>query len=520
MGRVLTNATSLAYAIQDGFNDLGGSPSWKTVEPNGSITFGADITTEPRRPISKKRQRRKGSITDLDSEVGYEADLTLDSLMDFVEGFAFARAVNYDLVFQGADVASGTTVTIPAATAAQAAKIQWATSAQATIFWGDGYANAGNNGLHVLTADLAPSGTTLTFGGSSLVAETAPTNAKLSVCGIRASAGDIDLDVTSGVGTLTSASDIDFTTLGLTKGQFIHIGGVTLANQLDSGGTGVYGFARITNIAAGALTLDKLDSTLVTDDGTGDTVDILFGRFVRNVATDDADYLERYYQFEAGFENLFETDPPSVTYPDGFEYALDNLCNSLEFNFPLTSLAKLTPSFIGTDTEAAVDNNSRKTNADTPVEPLETTAINTSADYARLRITDVDETGLTTDFKDWTLTLNNNGAGEKVQGFLGSKFINVGTFEVDVQGTFLFTSPLVPARIRSNTTVTMDVILQNSDGAFALDLPAMTLGDGGRDYAVNESVRISLTGEAFEDPTLGTSLGVSLFPVTPTSYAA
>lgn len=517
MGRVLTNNTTLAYARQVAFGTdiTGDSPTWFTTEPNGNITFGASITTEPRAPISKNRQRRKGSIVDKDSEVSYETDLTLSGLLDFIEGFCFSTAVNSDLTFRAADATATTDLfTIPAATAAQAAKLQWVTAAEASLLWATGYANAGNNGLHVLTADVTTTDTSIACTGSTLVTETAPTNADLSVCGIRCGTSDLSITVSAGVATVTSAANLDFTTLGLTVGQFVHVGGVTAANQFSAGA----GFGRITAIVAATLTLDKLSSTLATDVGTGENVDILFGRFVRNVTTEDSEYLEQYYQFEAGFPNLFvETD---ATEPNGYEYAIDNICNQIELSFPLTSLAKMTPGFIGTDTEAAVDDGARKTNASTPVDPIFTTPFNTSADYARLRITDTDEAGLTTDFKDWTLTLNNNAGPEKVQDYLGSKYLNVGNFEVGISGTFLFTEPNVTARILSNTTVTMDLILENSDGAFALDLPAMTLGDGSRDYAVNESIKVNLTGEAFQDPTLGTSIGLSLFPVTPTSYAA
>ena len=53
--------------------------------------------------------------------------------------------------------------------------------------------------------------------------------------------------------------------------------------------------------------------------------------------------------------------------------------------------------------------------------------------------------------------------------------------------------------------------------AIAVDIPAMTLGDGSPELPINESVRLKLTGAAHQHSTLGTSIGVSLFPVVPTS---
>lgn len=518
MARVLTNSTSFAYCRQESFGVVGASPTWKLTEPNGDITFGAEIKTKARQPISKRRSRRKGSPIGLESSVSFGADLTLDSLGDWAEGFLFSRAVNYDLVWRGAN-ATGTSdlFTVPALTAAQAAKLQWVTSAEATLLWATGYANAGNNGLHVLTVDPVTTNTTLTVAGSTLVTETAPANAELSVCGIRAGTSDLSITVSGGTATLVSAANLDFTTLGLTRGQMIHVGGVTSANQFSAGA----GFARIRTIAATTLTLERLDSTLATDAGTGENVDLLFGRFVRDVPVDHADFLEAYFCFEAGFDNLFETTPPTpVADPDGFEYALDNVCDQLDFGFPLEEFMTVKPSFIGSDTEPAVDNGDRRANASTPLLPLHTTACNTASSYARLRVIETDETGLTTDFKDWTLTLKNNVTREVVQGFFGSKYLNTGGFEVDITGTFVFTSPDVTAAIRGNTSVAFDCIVQNDDGGFAIDLFEGILGDGARDYALNESVKLSLSFAAHEHPTIGSSVGISFFPVTPTSFAA
>ena len=94
MGRTLTNNFSLAYAIQDSFGVLGATPAWKLLELNSIDQFGPEITTVPRDPISPNRQRRKGTITDLDSSVEFETDLTLDAFRDFVEGFLFSLATN------------------------------------------------------------------------------------------------------------------------------------------------------------------------------------------------------------------------------------------------------------------------------------------------------------------------------------------------------------------------------------------------------------------------------------------
>jgi hypothetical protein len=183
------------------------------------------------------------------------------------------------------------------------------------------------------------------------------------------------------------------------------------------------------------------------------------------------------------------------------------------FDLPLTDKATATFAFVGTDTEPP--STSRAANADNPVVPVQTSAFNTSADIARLRITEVDETGLTTDFKSLTLNINNNVSPEKVLAQLGAKFMNTGNLEVDIEAQLLFTDSDVAAAVRANTTVTMDFAVKNDDGAILVDIPSMTLGGGDREYPVNESILINTTAQAFGDSTFGTSLHVSLFPYIP-----
>lgn len=496
MGRVLTNNISLAYSIEAAFGVLNTSGEWKLLEPNDISTFGATITTVARNPISKTRQRRKGTVTDLDSAAEFEHDLTKEVFIDFIEGFVFANFQGFELAGRPTAV-SATEFTVPSGTVAEVDQ----------LVYGRGFPDAANNGLHVVNG--SPSATTVPVSTSLTIDAAVPTeqNATLEFAGRRGTLSDLDLDVTAGVGTLTSAAAEDFTTWGLELGQLIHIGGLTTANQFDSAGSGMVGYGRITAITATTIVMDKLSSTLATDDGSGDTVDILFGRFLKNVATDDADFIERSYQFEAALPNL------GAGATDRYEYSLGNLANTMAISLPLADKAGVTFGFIGTDTQ--VPTASRATGADTPTVTRQSGAFNTSADILRLRVQQVDETGLTTCFKDVTLTLNNNVSPEKCLGTLGALFMNTGNFEVDLEGQILFTDEAVASAVRDNETVTMDLLLKNDDGAIGIDIPSLTLGGGDKEFPVNESVLMNLAGAAFGDDTLDTSIGISMFPIVP-----
>lgn len=514
MGRSLSNNFGLIYTTEDssGVADT----TWRKLEPNSVGTFGATISTTARNPISPNRQRQKGAITDLDSAVDFEADLTISAFRDFAEGFAFSTAVN-GIVTDMITTAAGTTTdayTVSALTAAQADKFEID-----TLIYVTGFANSSNNGLKVVDADIATSATSITVA-ENLTDETAPSAARLSFAGYQISAAGTvtwDWDAVNKKATLTcTGKGTILTALGLTPGQFVHIGSPDSSGAIqrafqNSAVNDMYGYARVVSISANAVVFDKVDAALQFDDMTdpATAVDILFGEFIRNVSATSAEYLEKRIQFEAEFVGLGAGDTNMYSYSKG------NLCNTLGFSLPLTDKATMSLAFIGTDTDNPVAAGSRKTGASASLTPTNTSAFNTTSDIARLRITEVDEDGITTDFKQITLNINNNVGPEKVLGLLGAKYMNTGNFEINIESQLVFTNSEVINKIRANETVTMDFIIKNDNGAIAIDIPSMTLGGGNLEMPVNQSILINTTGEAFRDATLGTSIGISIFPVVP-----
>jgi len=487
MGRVSTNTTSLAYAFEESLGVLPASPSWKRLEPNTPNTFGANVTTVARSPISINRQRRKGTVTDLDSAVEFDADLTLDSVEDFMSSFMFAN-------FQGVAVFVPTAVTTGGYTVDAGGDL-----IENALIFARGYLNDANNGLKVVG-----SGSTATnIVTTGLVNEpTPPATSNLEVAGVQGTAGDIEMNSD---GNLTSTT-LDFTTIGLVVGQFIKIGGSTTATQFANEAAN-NGFARVRAVAANLITLDKPSATFAVDDGAGQTIQLLFGRFLRNVAVDDSNYAENSIQFEQTLPGL---GPSNETM---YSYAKGNYANQAVLNVPLTDKATVTFGFVGTDTDPPTQ--TRATNAATPQASFKTSALNTSADIARLRIALADETGLSTAFKSITLTINNNVSPEKVLGQLGALFMNVGQLEIDIEAQLLFTNAEVINAIRNNETVSLDLGFKNDDGGVYFDVASATLGGGDREFPVNETVLINTTVQAFGDVDLGYSLAMTVFPYLP-----
>lgn len=511
MPRTLSNNFGLAYSNEASL----GVPSttWKTLEPNAINTFGANITTVARNPLSRNRQALKGSITDLDSAVSFTADATRDSVRDFAAGFVFATGINSDVTGLASTAAetTGDSYTVTALTAAQANKFEIG-----TLIYASGFSNSGNNGLKVVDADIATSATAISVSENLTEEASAPAAAKISFAGYQVPTGDTvtwtwdsgakrATLAATGLGTLLQS-------LGLTAGQTVHIGsysgGAVQRAFENAAANDMFGHARVVSFTTGSVVFDKVDAALQFTDSTdpATAVDILFGEFFRNVPTTHADYLERSVTFEGSFIGL------DTGNADMYSYAKGNFCNTLGLSLPLAGKSEITFEFVGTDTDNPVSSGSRKSGASSASDPVFTTAFNTSADIARLRITETDEDGITTDFKSLDLSITNNVTPEKVLGTLGARFMNSGNFGVSLTAQLVFTNSEVIDKIRANETVTMDFIIKNDNGTVAIDIPSMTLGDGALNFPENESILINTTGTAFKDATLNTSIGISVSP--------
>lgn len=498
MARSLTNNLGMAVSIEASIGVLPATPLWVDLEPNSVGAYGPEITTVPRNPISNTRQAQKGSVTDKDSSVEWEGDMTKHHMAQFMEGFIFASRQAPTIIRSiqaGSDYEDLVAVD---ATNAFAHDALSAAIPENTLVKTRGFGTAANNGLQ----EVAAAGTTILtiVEGSALVDETPAiaTGARLDVCGFRFA----DLVWTDGTNLLTSAA-IDTSTLGLSAGQMIKVG--QGGNDFPSGVI----IGRVVSATVAGIVLDKVENVGAgTMNGGGNegaaAVDLLYGPFVKNVAVSDSLFLEQSFQFELKYADL---DSVGV---DMFEYAIGNLCNEIVFNMPGQDKATMAFNFIGTDADDITT--SRKSNAANRVVATQKAAFNTAAAFARLNLWSTAEVDLATCFKSLTLTIANEVSPEKCLGTLGALFMNTGNLSVTLEAELLFTDAAVAQAITDNDTITFDFLLTNDDGAIALDLPSLTLGGGAKSYPVNESIKISVTGSTFADATLDTSIGYSEFP--------
>lgn len=493
MGAVNTNSVSLAIAEEDRLGVVAHNAVAEYMEPNEIGDYGSDITTVARNPISKDRQNRKGAITDVSSAVNVTMDTTASHLLQLLPGAMFSTW--YDKPHWLRDEVSATATGF--AVTGSVTGVQ-----EGDLLFARGFKSGANNGLFVVDSISGQDITVVSSG--VMVQENGDESTSLYLVGHQFDAGDVSVD---GNGNLTSTT-ADFSKLGLVRGQAIFVGGLTASSAFDTEEN--HGLARVQSIAAHLLSLDKRQQAYRADDGAGKTIQLFYGWFLRNVPQDHTKFKEHYYQFELTYPNLMTGDKT------GYEYATGNLINTLELSMPLSDKSTVSVETFGKDVEDITE--TRK--AWKFLNPMFTEAFSTTSDFLRLRIQSVDDEGLTTLLKEATLNINNNASGENVLAKLGPEFVNYGNFDVTLEMTAVFTNPVVVSKIRNNCTVTADFCLVNNDAGFYFDIPNMTLGDGSRDFTVNEKIKIALSSNAFGDASLGYTLSQTFFPYLPVDKAA
>jgi hypothetical protein len=138
----------------------------------------------------------------------------------------------------------------------------------------------------------------------------------MRVVGFQGASGDIAA-VTAGGNALTSTA-LDFTTLGngVQVGAWALIGGSATGDKF--GTSGCNGWARISAVSANRLSFDVVPSGFGADTGTGKTIAVYTGDFLKNGTT--------VYAFDWEGAQLDIASP-------AYEYFWDDVVNGLTINW-------------------------------------------------------------------------------------------------------------------------------------------------------------------------------------------
>ena len=508
--KIDSNASSLYLAEETSFNTLASTPTWRELEPNSYGDLGGSISTIARNPIKVARQVSKGATTDLEASANFNMDITQNNIIRLMQGYLLADAV---------EKADTSALNPPSTNAPTLASVTTTTFVGTNlgdflaghIVEGSGFASTGNNARHVLSAANA---TTLTTTG--LTAESsAPAGSRVRAVGYQFAAdatNGLNLTLTGNLFSLTNTTaGVNLTTLGLTVGEWIFVGGDTTNSSFGTTGTG---YARISSIAANAIGLDDVTFTATaTIAATGTrTPQIYFGTIIYNRNT-SANITRRTYNLERQLGSDSTTDTTSIQ----SEYITGAMPSELSINIPAQDKMNADFTFLGADHETRTGSTGIKTG--TRVSALNEEAINTSSDMFRGKMYVVSSTDSTPDdlftyMTEATITLNNNVTYNKAIGTLGAFDLSYGNIEIGGSITAYFSTVDSIQTIRDNDDVAFNTIFARDNEGMVFDIPLLSVSGGIVGVTLNEAMTIPLEITGAENSNNYTIMTV-FFPYLP-----
>lgn len=503
VNKIDSNITGLRYAVEsDVPKVLPGSPIWWPLEPNSYNDFGGNLTTTARAPISNDRQKKKGVVTDLDAQGGFNTDLTYFNLQDMLQGFMFADFREKPTVGgYGLDVFTSVAASDDSYNAASGLDV----FAAGDLIMASGFATASNNGLHLIATAAADKLTV----AEGLVDEANPASgAKLVKVGVQGQTGDFDVDASGDLPRITS-STYDFTDLGLIPGEWIYVGGDATAHKFGTAANN--GWKRVKAIGTGYLELDKSDTTMATEANTTGTIRIFIGRLLINET--GTLIKRRTYQLERTLGSPETTAPNDVQ----VEYLTGSVPNEMAINLTTAEKLTLDLSFLSMDHE--LRDRTEGVKAGARPEIVEADAYNTSNDVSRIKMSVIDTATsnplpLFAYITEATLTVANNVTPNKVIGTIGAADLTIGNFGVNGTLTAYFVETDALVAVRNNASVTLDMIFAKDNKGIVVDMPLITLGEGRANIEADQPITLPLGFDAAKG-SFGYTLGLGFFDYLP-----
>lgn len=356
----------------------------------------------------------------------------------------------------------------------------------------------------------------------TLVADATPAAAAtMTTVGFEGAAGDIDVDASATLPTLTSTA-LDFETLGLIPGEWIFIGGdaaIEAFTTVDGSGNSVNnGFARIHTIAPTVLTFDKTTFTMQTEASTTETIQLFFGRVLKNEA-DPTLQRRRTYQLERQLGAPDEALPAEIQ----AEYLEGWTANELTFNF--NTADKITVDLTGVAIDVGTVDGPTALKSGSRPALVSGDAFNTSNDISRLKLSVLDRTAgsnpsaLFAFLTEFTVTINNNVSPNKAISVLGAFDVTAGQFNVEGSMEAYFADVTAVTSIRNNDDITLDfAMVKGAAGAKAgvlTDVPLITLGDGRLSVEQDEPITLPLDTPAGADRVFDHTLLMTFWDLLP-----
>ena len=478
-----SNLVRLAYAKETSWGEDVVSPSLRNIRYTGE-TISNNITTTKSTEIVTDRL-----TTDL-PQTGDSASGPIQILLSFGE---------YDDFFEAALMGTWNTTPYKDNNGTEDSNITNVTASTYTftvasggtafvanhLIYNSGFDDAANNGLFKVGSSTTS--TIVAANTPTLVDDSTPAaNARIKVVGFEGASGDIAA-TSSGL----SSTSLDFTTLGLSVGQWCKIGGSATANKF-TGNPENNDWVRIAAITSHLLTLDNLPENWATDSGSSKTIQVFFGDVLKSGSE------RQSFVIEKGFLGL---DIPVYIPFKGM------MVNTFSLSFQPGEIVSGSFTFMGKNAGDAVE-----TPLDSSVTDSESGEImNAFRDVGR-----ISEGGSViagpSYIQGFSISATNNLREQKGVGVYGLAGVGIGDFEVTGDISVYFEEVSMYNKIVNNTATSFSVIIGKSNQAYIFQLPRVKLGAGTpQATSRNTDVVISSNFTALKDPTTSQALCIDRF---------
>lgn len=474
-----TNRATLGFVAEVTKGTTPTSPAINALR-NTSNTLAFTPTRVTSNEIRADRQVTDQILTDLAAAGNVGIELSFAAFDDFIEAAlqgTWASKPSITVVTSDTEISDVSTTTLTVASGGASFK-----AGHLTLL--SNFSTPADNGLFRVSSS---SGTTIVYPASSFTTQgTVNVGAAVRVVGFMGASGDLTATAT-GLGS----TSLDFTTLGLNVGEWVKIGGDATIDKFATASCN--GWARISAIAATALTFDVLPVGWSTDSGTSQTIQVFTGDFVKNGTTQRAFSFERQQQ--------------DITAPS-YELFKGMQIDAMSLSFKSASI--ITGSFdaTGLSATAGTSRASGATDVAAPAYPVLNAASNVGelfeggAPVSASFIEQID------------IDLKNNLARETGVGTLGA--INVRDGEIGISGTLsaYFGDLEFLSKVLNDTPTSIMVRTGRSDGnreSLLFDIPQVKLSGTAPVSAKNASRMFSGSYDAYRHPTQGYTIAAGRF---------
>lgn len=304
------NRTAVRVAKETSFRTVPGTPHFQEMRiTSESVSYTP--TTEVSSEIDSTRQIKDLILTGFEAGGDIGAEYSIGNMDVVMEGIMCGDWNRTPEVFNGASwkygasatrisAVSATAITLAATSVLSGSSINatGAVFAVGMLVQASGFADAGNNRLIRMSSAGSATSLTITAG----VVDAAPLDtARLKVVGFEGVAGDITA-VTVG-GNALVATALNFTTLGLSVGQWVKISAEGGAYSFAA--TANAGYARISAITATRLSFDIAPVGWVADAAAGKTIRVYYGDTIRNGVNEYSYRIEKEYNLNVGTRYMY-----------------------------------------------------------------------------------------------------------------------------------------------------------------------------------------------------------------------